>query len=113
MDQFRVRVGRVVRHGGADVHVIDGGFADRSTSRVLKESLTESAASLPNDVQPMVGYVLIGWDTDGWAVVHLQNSVASPVRSHMLPVFIGEKLRERTAVSAALEAFNEQQHQSR
>ena len=113
MDQFRVRVRRVTRHGGADVRVVDGGFADRSTGRVLRSMLTESAASLPNDVQPMVGYVLIGWDTDGWAVVHLQNTVASPVRSHMLPLFIAEKLREQNAVSAALDALKQHQHQSR
>ena len=112
MDQFRVRLRRVNRHGGADVRVIDGQFANRSTDNRIRTMLAESSASLPSEVSGLVGFVLIGWDAEGWCITHVLNSVASPVRSHMLPVFIAEKLREQTAVSVALEAFN-QQHQSR
>lgn len=102
MDTFKVQVRRVVRHGGANVRVIDGKFAYQAESAKYRRLLPERAAELVEEVPDMVGYVVMAWDSRGFCSVGLANGVSSPVRDHMLPTFVSEKIRAQLIEHAVL-----------
>lgn len=100
-ETFKVRIGRVRRHGGADVRVIDGKFVwhGKATKNVaaMKSATDQIAGYFPD----MAGFVVMAWDACGRTSCGYRNSQASPVQEHMLPTQVAEWLRLDIAVQTA------------
>lgn len=92
MRQFRVRVGRVRRHGGADVKVIDGKFDWHGQARPALDALELSAGRLQEFFPDLAGFAIVGWDPRGRVGTGFINTMASPVPMSRLVSFVSEAL---------------------
>jgi len=97
-ETFRVRIGRVRRHGGADVRVIDGKFEWHGKARENVEAMKSATENIVGYFPDMAGFVVMAWDARGRTSCGYRNSPASPVPAHLFPQQVAEWLRHDIAV---------------
>lgn len=100
-ETFKVRIGRVRRHGGADVRVIDGKFVWHGKASENVVAMKGATDNIVGYFPDMAGFVVMAWDARGRVSCGYRNSPASPVHEHMFPVQVAEWLRLDIAVRKA------------
>lgn len=103
MQDFRVRIGRVRKNGGADLKVIDGKFQHHAAGRELCEKIVENAETIAGYFPDMAGYVVVAWDSRGRMSTGWRCSGASPVQAFAIPQFVADRLRVDVAVGETID----------
>lgn len=106
--EFRTRIGRVIRKGGADLKVIDGKFVWHGQAAATVEALGAAAQTVAEHFPDMAGYVVMGWDAAGRYSLGYRSTPASSIPLVFLPAFVGEALRENITTNAAVDWMNSQ-----
>ena len=108
MNEFRVRIGRVIRKGGADVKIIDGKFQWHDAIGKCMDDFRDCSAKTLEYVPDLAGFVIIGWDIRGRAAVGYENTVESSIPTMLIPSFVADHLRNRITKNDTIDAVNDQ-----
>ena len=87
------RIGKIrMKAGGAEVHRLPLSDKDR-----VQRLMAEKAAKLASLYKPgeMVGYVVFGWDINGYHSTAYLIEEKSPIGLTLLPAYISDALRRR------------------
>lgn len=106
MNQFRVRIGRVISKGGADLKIIDGKFEWHDRAGECCDKLTGAAEKVIEYFPDLAGYVVIGWDMLGRYTLGYRNTIGA-IPHRLLPTFVMEAVRDQMTMNDVTEELRE------
>jgi hypothetical protein len=86
------RIGKIKLKNGAELHRLPVKDRDEAQRRLIDRAAMISGFYKPGE---MVGYVVMGWDKDGFHSVGYLIDPKSVVGRTMLPSFVADALRRR------------------
>lgn len=109
-DEFRVRIGRVIRKGGADLKVIEGKFARADMPSECRSKMETSTDAILEHIPDLAGFVVIGWDMQARFCLGFRNTLGS-VPHRLLPTFVRDVLRDEMVLGDVRSEMREGQWQ--